>query len=78
PMGEVAWPQAARVRDHIKNSVSDPPVLARGRARALRTAQTEAERKLCLRLLNQQIKGVNFRRQYPIVNHIVDFVSVDA
>ena len=77
-MGEVERPQAARVRDRMKDSGTDPPVLARDRARALRAAQTEVERKLWQRLRNRQLKGVKFRRQHQIGNYIADFVSLDA
>ncbi|MGH7812999.1 MAG: DUF559 domain-containing protein [Candidatus Binataceae bacterium] len=47
---------------------SDPPAppLERDRARALRAASTEAERKLWAHLRNRQLKGAKFRRQHPI------------
>ena len=43
----------------------------------LRRKQTEAERVLWKRLRNAQLNGVKFRRQEPIGNYIVDFVSFD-
>ena len=44
-------------------------------ARELRRKQSEAERKLWAKLRNEQVEGVKFRRQEPIGNYIVDFVS---
>ena len=55
-----------------------PPVLIRDRARTLRAAQTEVERRLWQRLRNRQIKGAKFRRQHPIGPYIADLVCVDA
>lgn len=46
-------------------------------ARALRKHMTDAEIKLWRHLSRKQL-GVIFRRQYPIGDHIVDFVSFDA
>ena len=46
-------------------------------ARALRRNQTDAERILWNQLRNLQLDGVKFRRQHPIGNYIVDFVSLD-
>jgi very-short-patch-repair endonuclease len=43
-------------------------------ARVLRKNQTPQETKMWNILRNQQIKGMKFRRQYPIGNYIVDFV----
>jgi len=61
---------------------SDPdrtlPVLPRDRARALRAAQTEVERRLWQRLRNRQLKGAKFRRQHPIGSYIADFICPDA
>jgi very-short-patch-repair endonuclease len=50
-----------------------PPVLARDRARTLRAAQTEVERRLWQRLRNRQLNGAKFRRQHPIGSYIADF-----
>ena len=64
----------------MKNSGSDatPPVLARDRVRALRTAQTEVEWRLWQRLWNRQLDGAKFRRQYPIGPCIADFFCLGA
>jgi very-short-patch-repair endonuclease len=64
----------------MKNSGSDAlaPVLARDRARALRTRQTEVERILWQRLRNRQINGTKLRRQHPIGPYVADFCCVDA
>ncbi len=45
-------------------------------ARRLRRQQTDAERKLWLRLRSSQFLGMKFRRQHPIGNYIVDFVCM--
>ena len=42
-------------------------------ARQLRNNMTEAEQKLWLRLRQKQILGLQFYRQKPILNIIVDF-----
>ena len=42
-------------------------------ARQLRNNMTEAEQKLWLRLRQKQILGLQFYRQKPILNFIVDF-----
>lgn len=44
-------------------------------ARELRNNGTDAERILWQRLKGRQIAGVKFRRQQPIEEYIVDFVS---
>jgi very-short-patch-repair endonuclease len=46
-------------------------------ARKLRKNMTDAELKLWYHLRNKQM-GVKFRRQCPIGNYIVDFVSYEA
>ena len=46
-------------------------------AKELRQRQTEAERILWLKLRDKQLKGIKFRRQEPIGNYIVDFVSFE-
>ena len=46
-------------------------------ARALRKNMTKAEVKLW-RCLSRKQLGIIFRRQYPIGDYIVDFVSFDA
>jgi very-short-patch-repair endonuclease len=47
-------------------------------ARKLRARSTDAERALWRRLRAQQISGAKFRRQAPIGQYIVDFVSFNA
>ncbi len=42
-------------------------------ARELRKSMTEAERILWSRLRNRKTDGLNFRRQHPIDEYIVDF-----
>ena len=44
------------------------------RARALRSNQTDAEKKLWWRLRNRQIADAKFIRQEPIGPYIVDFI----
>jgi very-short-patch-repair endonuclease len=43
------------------------------RARRLRRDQTDAERKLWMRLRARQVNGAKFRRQHPIGPYITDF-----
>ena len=44
------------------------------RARQLRRAMTDAEKKLWWRLRNEQL-GISFRRQHPIGRFVVDFLA---
>lgn len=44
----------------------------------LRKSMTPAEKILCERLRNRQIRGFRFRRQQPIQDFIVDFFCYDA
>jgi very-short-patch-repair endonuclease len=46
-------------------------------AKQLRKRQTEAEKRLWFKLRDKQLKDVKFRRQVPIGNYIVDFVSFE-
>jgi very-short-patch-repair endonuclease len=46
-------------------------------AKKLRQRQTEAEKMLWFRLRDKQLCGLKFRRQEPIGNYIVDFVSFE-
>jgi very-short-patch-repair endonuclease len=64
----------------MKDSVTEesPPTLTRERARALRAAQTEVERRLWQRLRHRQLNGAKFRRQHPIGGFIVDFFCMDS
>ena len=45
-------------------------------ARALRRAQTDAEKLLGRHLRAGQMHGVKFRRQYPLGPYTVDFIAV--
>ncbi len=47
--------------------------MKRGRARALRSNLTEAERRLWLALRRQALASLKFRRQVPLGPYIVDF-----
>ena len=49
----------------------------RQRARALRVAITDAERKLWYALRDRRFSGFKFRRQVPIGRFIVDFVCFE-
>lgn len=46
-------------------------------AKNLRTNQTDAEKLLWKHLRSKQLADTKFRRQQPIGNYIVDFVSLD-
>jgi very-short-patch-repair endonuclease len=46
-------------------------------AKELRQRQTNAEKILWFKLRDKQLDGVKFRRQEPIGNYIVDFVSFE-
>jgi very-short-patch-repair endonuclease len=48
------------------------------RARALRRAETPAERKLWQHLRGRRLEGAKFRRQQPLGPFIVDFVCHEA
>ena len=45
-------------------------------ARELRQKHTDAEKALWTKLRNRELAGVKFRRQQPIGQYIVDFVSL--
>jgi len=49
--------------------------VADDRARTLRNNCTHAEARLWRYIRNRQLEGVKFRRQQPLENYIVDFVS---
>jgi len=55
--------------------VGDNPIV--DAAKELRKNQTEAEKRLWFKLREKQLCGVKFRRQEPIGNYIVDFVSFE-
>ncbi|HEX4199145.1 MAG TPA: endonuclease domain-containing protein [Caulobacteraceae bacterium] len=48
------------------------------RARELRQASTEAERKLWSLVRNRKIAGCKFRRQVPIDRYFADFACLEA
>jgi len=48
------------------------------RARSMRKNMTEAEVKLWVHLQKKQIAGIQFFRQRPIGNYIVDFYAPDV
>ena len=50
---------------------------ARNRARKLRNEPTDDEYRLWYFLSSRQVSGVKFRRQAPIGDYIVDFVSFE-
>ena len=47
------------------------------RARTLRKAMSDAERKLWFALRAKQLGGARFRRQHPIGRYIADFVCLE-
>ena len=47
------------------------------RARALRSAMTDAERLLWRALRSKQLNGHRFRRQHPIGQYITDFACIE-
>jgi very-short-patch-repair endonuclease len=56
---------------------NDIPLVAKSRARAMRRAPTEAERKLWYALRDRRMQTVKFRRQAPIGSYIADFFCVE-
>jgi very-short-patch-repair endonuclease len=65
------------LKENSPATQASPAPLARDRARRLRKENTDAERVLWSHLRNHAM-GVKFRRQHPIGNFIVDFVSLEA
>lgn len=57
----------------VKNIIDQKQV---NDARILRTKQTDAERIIWNRIRNAQLGGVKFRRQQPLGDYMVDFVSL--
>lgn len=47
------------------------------RARALRQAMTDAERRLWFHVRNRHLAGYRFRRQHPIGPYFADFACVE-
>ena len=60
------------------NMKKHPSGGAHVRARGLRRAMTDAERRIWLFLRARQIDGFRFRRQVPIGPYIIDFVCHEA
>jgi very-short-patch-repair endonuclease len=52
------------------------PPLATSRARTMRHAMTDAERKLWFLLRDRRLNGAKFRRQAPVGSYIADFVCL--
>jgi very-short-patch-repair endonuclease len=47
-------------------------------ARRLRREQTSAEKALWERLRDRKVRGLKFRRQFPIVGRVADFACLEA
>ena len=67
-------PNPSPVKGEGKNIM---PRVMRRRARAIRIAMTDAERKLWYALRDRRFSGFKFRRQVPIGRFIVDFVCFE-
>ena len=59
------------------NPLSRARERARGRARALRQGQTDAESLLWSKLRDRQVLNLKFRRQRPIGSYFADFVCLE-
>jgi very-short-patch-repair endonuclease len=55
----------------------DIPRSAKARARAMRRAPTEAERRLWRMLRDRRMQHIKFRRQAPIGSFVVDFLCIE-
>jgi very-short-patch-repair endonuclease len=55
----------------------DIPISAKKRARAMRRALTDAERKLWHALRDRRMQSIKFRRQAPIGRYIADFLCIE-
>jgi very-short-patch-repair endonuclease len=64
-----------RVRAQCINDIL--PAMTNSRARQLRTASTDAERRLWSLLRNHRLDGHEFRRQHPIGLYIADFACAE-
>jgi very-short-patch-repair endonuclease len=56
----------------------EPPPTHRDFAKSMRSAPTEAERRLWQLLRGHRLGGLKFKRQVPLDGAIVDFVCFDA
>jgi formamidopyrimidine-DNA glycosylase len=82
------WPKTLEELEERKGRVSHPLPAGEGRgeghsvrvarARELREATTDAEKKLWRRIRSRQLLGTKFRRQHPIGDYIVDFYCDEA
>ena len=71
-------PAPLRRGESMKSEVLPYSRATKPLARELRKNQTGAEELLWFRIRRKQILGVQFNRQKPIANYIVDFYSLDA
>ncbi|MGE5367545.1 MAG: endonuclease domain-containing protein [Betaproteobacteria bacterium] len=67
--------EAVREGGHYDANHRPVSAIRRARARSLRRDMTEAEKRLWYWLRAHRFRGVAFRRQTPIGQYIVDFVS---
>jgi formamidopyrimidine-DNA glycosylase len=82
------WPRTLEELEERKGKGSHPLPAGEGRgegqptrvarARELREATTDAEKKLWRRIRSRQLLGMKFRRQHPIGDYIVDFYCDEA
>ncbi len=55
----------------------DVPISAKKRARVMRRAPTESERKLWYALRDRRMQQLKFRRQAPVGAYIADFLCLE-
>ncbi len=55
----------------------DIPLSAKSRARTMRRALTDAERKLWYALRDRRMQSLKFRRQAPVGPYIADFLCIE-
>jgi very-short-patch-repair endonuclease len=55
----------------------DIPLFAKSRARSMRRALTDAERKLWYALRDRRMQSIKFRRQAPVGPYIADFLCIE-
>jgi very-short-patch-repair endonuclease len=61
-----------------KGSLTRIRPLTKTHARQLRTAMTDAERRLWQSLRLRQFSGYKFRRQHPLGHYVVDFACLEV
>ena len=85
-LSQTLTPTLSRMREREQQpagSTASPPSRSperagvRGRARALRQGQTDAEALLWSKLRARQISGLKFRRQHPIGHYFADFACIE-